>query len=223
MASPAATPSHHVPVVNTYAPYAARAPMPPNNATSLHELFTINTPFIPDEWEKLLNNITSFNNKFSNIPTSMRFGFDMGVHTPPVYTFIPPNHSSATSFPDHVMSHIQNELALGRYSGPFTRTELESLIGSFRSSPLGTVPKSHDSTERRIVQDLSFPRNDPTLPSINDQINIEDFRCDWGTFNDVRDIVINAPDLSEAATLDVDAAFRRCPITPSQQRNFIIQ
>ena len=27
---------------------------------------------------------------------------------------------------------------------------------------------------------------------------------------------------SKAATLDVDAAFRCCPITPSQQRNFII-
>jgi hypothetical protein len=169
--------------------------MQPNNATSLHELLIINTPFIPDEWEKLLNSITPFN-KFSDIPTSMRLGFDMGVHTPPVHTFIPPNHSSATLFPDHVMSHIQNELALGRYSGPFTCTELESLIGPFRSSPLGTVPKSHNSTERRIVQDLSFPRNDPNLSSINDQIDIEDFGCDWGTFNDVRDIVINAPALS---------------------------
>jgi hypothetical protein len=195
--------------------------MRPNSATSLHNLLSINTPFIPDEWEKLLNNTIPFN-KFPDVPVSMRFGFDMGVHTPPSQTFIPPNHSSATSFPDHVMSHIQNELALGRYSGPFTRIELEALIGPFRSSPLGTVPKSPNSTERRIVQDLSFPRNDPTRSSINDQINIDDFRCDWGTFNDVRDIVINAPDLSEAATLDVDAAFRCCPITPSQQRSFIV-
>ena len=35
-------------------------------------------------------------------------------------------------------------------------------------------------------------------------------------------IVIDAPPLSEAAILDVDSAFRCCPITPSQQRNFII-
>ena len=120
------------------------------------------------------------------------------------------------------MSHIPTELSLGCYSGPFSRSRLEALIGSFRTSPLGTVQKAVDSTERRIVQDLSFPRDDPLRASINDQINIEDFRCDWGTFNDVRKIVINAPPLSEAATLDVDSAFRCCPITPSQQRNFVI-
>ena len=72
------------------------------------------------------------------------------------------------------------------------------------------------------MQDLSFPRGDPSRPSVNDQINIDEFRCDWGTFDDVRRIVVDAPPLSEAATLDVDAAFRCCPITPSQQRNFII-
>jgi hypothetical protein len=99
---------------------------------------------------------------------------------------------------------------------------LEFLIGPFRTSPLGTVPKSLDSDDRRIVQDLSFPRNDPNHSSVNNQINIEDFRCDWGTFNDVRKIVIDAPEGAEAATLDVDSAFRCCPILPSQQCNFVI-
>jgi hypothetical protein len=185
------------------------------------DLLIVNTPFIPDEWEKLLNNIIPFN-KFSDVPNSLRLGFDMGVHTPPTHTYTPPNHNSALLYPDHVMSHIQKELSLRRYSGPFSRSRLEFLIGPFRTSPLGSVPKSHDSTDRRIVQDLSFPRNDPIRSSVNDQINIEDFRCDWGTFNDVRLIVIDAPDGTEAATLDVDSAFRCCPILPSQQCNFVI-
>jgi hypothetical protein len=34
--------------------------------------------------------------------------------------------------------------------------------------------------------------------------------------------MINAPDGTEAATLDVDSAFRCCPILPSQQSSFII-
>ena len=63
----------------------------------------------------------------------------MGVHIPPTQTYTPPNHNSALLFPDHVMSHIQNELSLGRYSGPFSHSKLESLIGPFRTSPLGTV------------------------------------------------------------------------------------
>jgi hypothetical protein len=219
----AATKDHHSRVVevSTAVPYVAPLVTPPSCATSLHDLLPVNTPFIPDEWERLLNNITPFNN-FSDVPIGMRFGFDMGVHSPPLLTYTPPNHNSALSYPDHVAAHINNELSLGRYSGPFSRSHLEFLIGPFRTSPLGTVPKTANSTERRIVQDLSFPRNDPNLPSINDQINIEDFRCDWGTFNDVRNIVINTPEGSQAATLDVDSAFRCCPITPSQQRNFVI-
>ena len=170
----------------------------------------------------MLNNITPFNN-FPDVPIGIRFGFDMGVHSPPLQTYTPPNHNSALLFPDHVSSHIQKELSLGRYSGPFSRSELESLIGPFRSSPLGTVLKSPDSLDRRIVHDLSFPRSDPNFSSINSQIDIDEFRCDWGTFNDVKAIVIDAPPFSEAATLDVDAAFRCCPITPAQQCNFIIQ
>ena len=170
----------------------------------------------------MLNGITPFN-KFSDVPISLRFGFDMGVPSPPSHTFTPPNHNSAVLYPDHVLSHIHTELSRRRYSGPFSRSRLEFLIGPFRTSPLGTVPKSLDSDDRRIVQDLSFPRDDPDCPSVNSQIDIENFRCDWGTFNDVRNIVINAPAGTEAATLDVDSAFWCCPIRPSQQHSFVVQ
>jgi hypothetical protein len=149
----------------------------PNSATLSRNLLSVNTPFVPDEWEKMLNSIVPFN-RFSDVPSSMRSGFDMGARTPPTYTFTPPNHKSATLFPDHVLSHIQKELHLGRYTGPFSRSALELLIGPFRSSPLGTVPKSPYTTDRRVVQDLSFPRNDLSISSINSQINIDEFRCD---------------------------------------------
>lgn len=221
MVSPVAATVPLVVEANTCAPSVVQHSTLPNSATLPLDILTINTPFVPDEWERMLNEITPVNN-FPDVPTSMRFGFDMGVRYPPSQTYTPPNHASALLYPDHVMSHIQNELSLRRYSGPFSRSKLESLIGPFRTSPLGTVPKSVDSNDRRVVQDLSFPRNDPSLSSVNDQIDINDFRCDWGTFNDVKNIVIDAPPLSEAATLDVDAAFRRCPITPSQQCNFVI-
>jgi hypothetical protein len=60
------------------------------------------------------------------------------------------------------------------------------------------------------------------IVTVNDQININDFKCDWGTFNDVRNIMIDAPVDAEAATMDIDTAFRCCLISPSQQQNFII-
>lgn len=204
-----------------YAPSAGQELTTHNSVTSSRDFLVVKTPFLPDEWERMLNNILPFN-MFSDVPTGMRFGFDMGIHTRPSQTYIPPNHNSALSYPNDVSIHINNELSLGRYSGPFSRSRLEYLIGPFRTSPLGTVPKSIDSSERRIVQDLSFPRGTPGQLSVNEQIDIDEFRCDWGTFNDVRAIVLDAPPFTEAATLDVDAAFRCCPITPSQQCNFVV-
>ena len=221
MAHPAVISAPPVFKANTSAPCAVPPHILPSSVPSSLNLLAVRTPFIPDVWKSMLNDIPPFNS-FPDVPIGLRFGFDMGVHTPPTHTYVPPNHNSALSFPDHITSHIQKELSLGHYSSPFSCSDLESLIGPFRTSPLGTVPKTTDSSERRIVQDLSFPRNNPFLSSVNDQININDFRCNWGTFNDVRSIVIDAPPLSEAATLNVDTAFRCCPITPSQQRSFII-
>jgi hypothetical protein len=212
----------HAAVANICVPSAVQNHTQHNCAPSSHSsLLIINTPFIPHEWELLLNNVNPLN-KFSDVPIGIRLGFDMGVSSPPLQTYTPPNHTSALSYPNHVLSHIHKELSLRRYSGPFSRSRLEFLIGPFRTSPLGTVPKSDSTTDRRIVQDLSFPRNHPSLTSVNHQINIDDFRCDWGTFNEVRNIILDAPDGTEAATLDVDAAFRCCPIIPNQQQNFVI-
>ena len=107
-----------VDVANISAHYVAPVHTPPNCATQLHDLLVVKTPFIPDTWEKMLNDISP-SNLFSDVPISLRFSFNMSVHIPPTQTYTPPNHNSALLFPDHVMSHIQNELSLGRYSGPF--------------------------------------------------------------------------------------------------------
>ena len=152
-----------------------------------------------------------------------RFSFNMGIYSLPLKSYIPPNHSSALIYPHKVMPHIQKELSLGRYSGSFSQSELENLISPFQSSLIGTVLKYSGSLECRVIHDLSFPRDNPSLPSINSQINIDDFKCNWGTSNEVRSIMIDAPPLSEAATLNIDPILNCCPITPSQQPNFVIQ
>ena len=73
-----------------------------------------------------------------------------------------------------------------------------------------------------MVQDFSYPRNDNTRPSLNSEIDTSNLSCDWGTFQEIASIVRDAPENTQAATLDVDAAFRHCPIKPSQQCNFVI-
>jgi hypothetical protein len=110
-----------------------------------------------------------------------------------------------------------------RYTGPFSRSRLERLIGPFKSAPLGSVPKSSGDSKLRLIQDLSFPRDDPERESVNSGINSNDFICEWGTFAELTGMVMDAPAGTEAATLDVDAAYRRIPIHPSQQAHFVVQ
>lgn len=190
------------------------------NTVPLSDFCHIVTPFVSDAWDRALRS-SGLLSQFHDVPYSIRNGFDMGTHSAPHKTYTPPNHASSLTHPQAILSYIHTELSLGRYTGPFSRSKLELLIGPFRTSPLGVVPKPGTS-DYRLVQDFSFPRNNPLLPSINSEINLDDFRCDWGSFRQVVDIVLDAPPGSQAATLDVDAAFRRCPILPSQQPNFII-
>ncbi|KAJ6615695.1 hypothetical protein B0H10DRAFT_1716913, partial [Mycena sp. CBHHK59/15] len=51
-------------------------------------------------------------------------------------TYTPPNHPSALSHPDVVQKYIRKELSERHYTGPFSKSRLELLIGPFRSSPL---------------------------------------------------------------------------------------
>ncbi|KAJ6456925.1 hypothetical protein C8R45DRAFT_771637, partial [Mycena sanguinolenta] len=60
----------------------------------------------------------------------------MGVHSTLTNTYSPPNHSSALAQPGIIQDYINKERAGGRYTGPFSRSRLEQLIGPFRTSPL---------------------------------------------------------------------------------------
>jgi hypothetical protein len=120
---------------------------------------------------------------------------------------------------DAVDRHISKELEAGQISGPFELHDLQQRIGNFRTSPLGAIPKGDDDI--RVIHDLSF--GEPEHPSVNDDINPDAFPSDWGSFSDEVIIVTDAAPGSQGATLDVDAAFRRCPVRPDQQQYFVIQ
>jgi len=163
------------------------------------------TPLIAGEWERALRN-ASLLDTYQDVVEGIRNRFDLGITSYIVDTYTPPNHSSSNASPDFIDKYILKERSESRYSGPYSRSRLEHLIGPFRSSPLGLVPKASDP-QYRLVQDLSYLRNDPLISSVNSDINADDFPCEWGTFAEVFLLVIDTPPRTEAATLDVDAAF----------------
>ena len=167
-------------MASTYVPCAALVPTTPNTAP-LYNFCRIVTPFIPDAWDKALH-VSGLLSRFHDVPCSIRNGFDMGTSSTPLKTYVPSNHSSSLTHPEEIQSYIHTELSLGRYTGPFSRSKLEQLIGPFRTSPLGVVPKP-GTDNFRLVQDFSYPHDNPLIPSINSEINLDDFRCDWVLFN----------------------------------------
>lgn len=120
-----------------------------------------------------------------------------------------------------VEKYVEEELALGRYDGPFTRLELEEQLGYFQSSPFGVVPKPN-SNKKRIVQNLSFPETSSPVPSINSRIDSDDFPCGWDGPRQAADLLLSLPRTCTAASYDVRAAYRVVPVHPEDKRFFIV-
>ncbi|KAG1812022.1 hypothetical protein EV424DRAFT_1327218, partial [Suillus variegatus] len=55
----------------------------------------------------------------------------------------PKNHKSALDHLDIIHAYCNNEVKLGRMSGPFTKAQIHDILGRhFVSSPLGIVEKA---------------------------------------------------------------------------------
>ena len=84
----------------------------PNPAPPCSSFLPIVTPFIADTWELLLWKQNLFD-QFSDVPYSIHHGFNLGIHSIPAATYIPPNHSSAIQHPEAILTYIKNELSCG--------------------------------------------------------------------------------------------------------------
>lgn len=186
----------------------------------VEEVATIVTPLKVDAWVAAFKELAI--DSFDDVIHGIRHGFLLSTDfSNPTTTIIHPNHRSALDRPDVIEAYIINELSFGRYLGPYSIPALEAIIGPFRASPLGTVPKG-SSGDFRIIQDFSYPHDNPLLASVNSEINSDDFPCGWGTFEDAASLFTSLPTDAEAATFDVDAAFRCIPIHPSHRRHTVI-
>ena len=169
------------------------------------------TPYKPDTWHRQLERHDLLG-RYPNLYLSLTKGFDVGV--PSIQqTYIPPNSSLINKYPEIYEEIVETEFQKGRYLGPFSRVELESLIRPFQSSPLSLVTKPGKPGKYRMVHDFSHPRSPCTNPveSINSAINSHNFPCTWGTFSTICLIVYCLPPGSQASIWDVSEAYRMIP------------
>ncbi|KAG8732230.1 hypothetical protein FRC10_001151 [Ceratobasidium sp. 414] len=180
-------PPPHVPTLPTYAP-SANPPIT-GRKRACSDPRQVSTLLLPDKWESELRALGLWE-RFSDVPDGLRHGFRIGADHPVTRTYTPDNHKSATLQPQIIRAHIQTKLAASRYTGPFSRGELEHLIGPFQSAPLGVVEKSSSPSSFRIIQDFSFSAGSDNPALLNSQIDPGNFPCIWGSFDKVAATII---------------------------------
>jgi hypothetical protein len=162
-------------------------------------------------------------NKYPKLLHSLHKGFDAGIR-PIYFTTTPPNSSTLLQHPEAYQEVVTNEFQKGRYIGPCTRQEVETLIGPFQSSPLSWVPKAGKPGKFRPIHNFSYPHSPtPTTTSINHSINPDSFPCTWGTFATVCFTIHNLPPGSQAAIRDVAEAYRTIPISSDQWPGLVVK
>ena len=136
---------------------------------------------------------------------SIQVGFKIGYNGPE-FTNKAYNLKSAAEHPNIITESIITELKANRVAGPFRRPPLQH----FRTSPIGVVPKKN-SLKFRTITDLSSP---PGL-SINDFISNNESSVCFNSFDTAVNIVAKLCQGALLAKLDVQSAFRICPVHPS--------
>ena len=180
------------------------------------------TPYRVDAWESFLLQCNLLV-KYPNLISSLRFGFDAGIH-PILHTYTPPNSTTLLLHPEAYRDMVSNEFQKGRYISPCSRHEVESLIGPFQSSPLSWVPKAGKPGKYRAVHNFSFPHYpSPLFASINSSINPDMFPCIWGTFATICFTISNLPPGSQAAIRDVAEAYRTIPVIADQWPGLVVK
>lgn len=200
-------------------------PMVHPPATSLLN-FAPPVPYNVPNWAAELDR-ANLANRYPSLVSSLSVGFDAGIRIINS-TFAPKNSTTLDSFNSVFIDIIGTEFSLGRYKGPYTQSQVETLIGPFQSSPLSLVPKSIPGSFR-LIQNLSFPFHPiPRLlsnrvSSINSSISSDFFPCTWGTFSEASLLFLRLPPGSQASTRDVADAYRTIPLAQDQWPGTVVR
>ena len=181
----------------------------------------IRTPLIAEEWRAALTN-AGIIDRYPQIPDFLLYGADAGI-APIHFTFVPPNHPSIVTHQTIFNEIVDIEFQKGRYWGPFSKTELEHIIGPFQTSPLSLIPKPGKPGKFRLIQNLSYPRNLSGIQSINSTIDTDLYPCTWGTFSTTAIIVRSLPPGSMGACRDVSEAYRIIPLAKDQWPGIVVR
>ena len=186
-------------------PAVATPAMEPKTAPAVNTLLTclqsrVQTPYNADGRRESLI-ASDLIHKYPTLIEQLIHGFRVCAPTI-TQSFTPPNNPSINIHCDTFNNILHKEFMKECYIGPFTQSDLESIIGPFQSSPLHIIPKPGRPRKFCLIQNLSHPGS-PQLGdtlSINSQVDSAFFPCEWGTFHTACALVRDLPPGSQGAT-----------------------
>jgi uncharacterized protein YozE (UPF0346 family) len=144
-------------------------------------------------------------------------GFDQGI---PAHTlgdlrwYTPDNYSSAEDAKTKIQKSITEEVDASRMFGPFSHEDVAKHFSFFRTNPLGSVVNADG--KMRPINDLSHPKSDDMVRSVNSFVNKHDFSTTWDDFKVVSTYLRNLAFPCKLALFDWAKAYRQIPTHPSQ-------
>jgi hypothetical protein len=170
------------------------------------------------EWEKALIE-NGLMEEYGDVLTDFKLGFDQGIPEHSLQGmrwYTPENHTSADEVKEDILTGISEEIKRGRMFGPFTHEQVAKNFDFFRSNPLGAVVNGDGKI--RPINDLSFPRNNKEVPSVNSFVNKHDFDTTWDDYKVVYKFFATNKDAIQLALFDWEKAYRQIPTKMSQWR-----
>lgn len=174
------------------------------------------------EWEALMKE-AGLDRDIPYITNGFKNGFCLGIpqhEIPNIPWYTPENHKSAVAARTQIESTLTKEKAAGRIMGPYTHQEVWNNFGFFRSNPMGGAVNGDGSI--RMVNDLSFPKKEKDIPSVNSFVDKLNYGTYWDDFDKVALFFQENPGEWECAIFDWQKAYRQLPAHPSQRKYLCI-
>ena len=144
----------------------------------------------------------------------IRYGFSLQYRGGPIYNGADSvkNHHSARAFPKAVQEYITREINDGALIGPFREIPFRPWC---KISPLMSRPKN-DSTERRIIVDLSFPDGGINAHIAKNNFDGEEVEHKLPTVQSAVDTIRQVGvERAVLATIDISRAYRNFQTCPA--------
>ena len=123
----------------------------------------IRTPYSASQSKIFLEN-TGLLDRYPELCFKITHGFPLSNLAPVLESYCPPNLPSADFHLDVIREYIADKLRLGRFTGPYTKEELECLIGPFCQGTRISDLFRHAPMPHSAFRCRSTPRVPRTLP-----------------------------------------------------------